>query len=127
MIQAVHPVLRAQDVEVSLRFFGRLGFTLVFTDTPAAPKYAVVVRDNCELHLQWQDSSQWGAERDRPTYRFLVADVDLLFQEFHAAGVAPNTPLPASPWAYPARTPWGTREFHLHDPAGNGLQFYSPA
>jgi hypothetical protein len=26
----------------------------------------------------------------------------------------------------PGDTPWGTREFHVLDPDGNGLQFYRP-
>ena len=28
------------------------------------------------------------------------------------------------PWGKPGDTPWGTREFHVHDPDRNGLQFY---
>ena len=124
MIQAVHPVLMARDVATSIRFFGRLGFRLVFADVPATPRYSVVTRDNCELHLQWQDPSQWQGSHDRPTYRFLVADVDALFLELQAAGVVPSGTIPTSPWSSPGDTPWGTREFHLQDPAGNGLQFY---
>ena len=124
MLEAVHPVLMARDVATSVRFFRLLGFRLAFADVPAAPRYAVVTRDNCELHLQWQDSSQWQGSHDRPTYRFLVADVDAFFHELQAAGVAPSATNPASPWSSPGDTPWGTREFHLHDPAENGLQFY---
>ena len=124
MLEAVHPVLMARDVRASVEFFKLLGFALAFTDTPDTPTYAVITRDLCELHLQWQGPSQWDGQRDRPTYRFLVADVDRLFQEFQAAGAAPDPTVPASPWAFPANTPWSTREFHLKDPAGNGLQFY---
>ena len=126
MIQAVHPVLMARDVKSSVQFFGLLGFRLVFADVPTAPRYAVIARDGCELHLQWQDPSQWQGSRDRPTYRFLVANVDLFFQELQAIGLVPPANPSGSPWATPGDTPWGTREFHLHDPAGNGLQFYCP-
>ena len=126
MIQAVHPVLMARDVASSIRFFGRLGFRFVFADVRSAPRYAVVTRDNCDLHLQWQDASQWQGSHDRPTYRFLVANVDTFFHELQAAGVASSAATSTSPWASPGDTPWGTREFHLHDPAGNGLQFYRP-
>lgn len=135
MIQAVHPVLGARDVRASIAFFQRLGFALTFTDTDtgaaAAPSYAAVQRDQCELHLQWQGPDPGGDTHDRPTYRFLVADVDRLFAEFRAAGVVPAAravaaPAAASPFAQPADSPWGTREFHLRDPAGNGLQFYRP-
>jgi len=127
VIETVHPVLMARDVAASIAFFGKLGFALVFADSPASPHYAAVARDGCELHLQWQDASQWDAPRDRPAYRFLVDDVDALFDEFRASGVAPDASSPASPWAAPGDTPWGTREFHLRDPGGNVLQFYRRA
>lgn len=126
MIKAIHPVLMARDVSVSVAYFNRLGFSLLFADAQEAPRYAVVARDGCELHLQWQDATQWEGGRDRPTYRFLVADVDDLFREFQKAGAFPEAPIPASPLASPKTTPWGTREFHLRDPSGNGLQFYVP-
>jgi uncharacterized glyoxalase superfamily protein PhnB len=43
--------------------------------------------------------------------------VDALCDEYRAAGMLPSD-------ARPRDTPWGTREFHLRDPDGNGLQFY---
>lgn len=126
MIKSIHPVLAARDVATSVAFFHRLGFATTFLDSPESPRYAAVVRDGCELHLQWQDASNWQGAGDRPTFRFLVSDVDRLFQEFQASGVAPDPSVPASPWAVPGDTPWGTREFHLRDPGGNGLHFYCP-
>ena len=125
MLEAIHPVLMARDVGASIAFFQRLGFTCIYASREH-PQYAVLARDRCELHLQWQDVSQWDGARDRPAYRFLVADVDALFSEFQSAGVAPDNSLPAGPWAVPGDTPWGTREFHLRDPGGNSLQFYRP-
>jgi catechol 2,3-dioxygenase-like lactoylglutathione lyase family enzyme len=125
-LAAVHPVLGAPDVRASERFFRRLGFTVTFEDAPNAPRYAAVVRDAVELHLQWTDASHDSASTsvDRPTYRFLVDDVDALYAEFVAGGGVDRSRPPSSPWAAPANTPWGTREFHVRDPAGNGLQFY---
>ena len=50
---------------------------------------------------------------------------DALYAEVVAAGAV--TPGAAGgPYAVPADTPWGTREFHLRDPGGNVLQFYGP-
>jgi uncharacterized glyoxalase superfamily protein PhnB len=46
-----------------------------------------------------------------------VADVDGLYREFREAGVLDHIK-PVSD------TSWGTREFHVQDPDGNGLQFY---
>ena len=123
-LQFVHPVLAARDVRESLLFFERLGFTRVFQDLPAAPKYAVIRRDAVELHLQWADSGQWAYPVDRPAYRFLVEDVDGLYEQFLAGGWKPAASDHLSPWAAPANTPWATREFHLRDPGENSLQFY---
>ncbi|MBY0395832.1 MAG: VOC family protein [Thermoleophilia bacterium] len=122
-IQAVHPVLMARDVADSLRFYARLGFGEVFRDAPAAPRYAAIRRGPVVLHLQWGDAGQWAHAGDRPAYRFLTDDVDALHAEFAAAG-ATNPGAAGGPWAAPADTPWGTREFHLRDPGGNVLQFY---
>ncbi len=116
-LDAVHPVLMSRDVAVSIRFYEQLGFVHVFSDSAESPRYAVIRRDGVELHLQGHDAGEWARAGDRPTYRFLVADVDGLHREFRAAGVLENIK-PVS------ETPWGTREFHVRDPDGNGLQFY---
>lgn len=122
VLRAVHPVLAARDVEASVAFYARLGFVCTFRDAEREPRYAVVARDGVELHLQWANAEQWQEGVDRPVCRFLVPEVDALYEELAAAGAFPAKS--ASPFASPADTPWGTREFHLHDPAGNGLQFY---
>ena len=126
-ITAVHPVLMAREVAASVAFYACLGFAPDFLDDSVAPRYAVVRRGPVELHLQWADPSQWAHSGDRPKYRFLAPDVDALYAEFRAAGglsSATNGVAARSPWAAPADTPWGTREFHLRDPGGNVLQFY---
>jgi catechol 2,3-dioxygenase-like lactoylglutathione lyase family enzyme len=124
MFQAVHPVLGSSDVRRSIRFYERLGFSLTFEDDPLDPKYAAVVREAVELHLQWQSESPITVSTDRPTYRFVVRDVDRLYAEFQKGGVVQEQASGSSPWLAPGDTPWGTREFHLRDPDGNGLQFY---
>ena len=102
----------------SIRFYvERLGFTLAFQDVPGGPKYAGVRRDGVELHLQWHDAAEWEYPNDRPTYRFVVDDVDRLFAEFRERGILADI-------TEVRDTPWGTREFHVRDPDRNGLQFY---
>lgn len=123
-IQGIHPVLGSRDVSASVQFYGQLGFVLLFQDMPDAPKYAAVGRDNVELHLQWADATQWAYPTDRPAYRFLVSDVDAIYGEFVESGGVTAATRQGSPWAAPANTPWGTREFHLRDPGHNSLQFY---
>jgi catechol 2,3-dioxygenase-like lactoylglutathione lyase family enzyme len=125
-LQAIHPVLGARDVATSIQFFRGLGFTLTFQDSPTEPKYAALKRDNVELHIQWADAGQWAFPTDRPAYRFVVNDVDALYHEFVESGNVNARTGDGSPWAAPANTPWGTREFHLRDPGQNSLQFYSP-
>jgi catechol 2,3-dioxygenase-like lactoylglutathione lyase family enzyme len=126
-IQAVHPVLTSRDVVSSLRFFERLGFHESFRDRPKDPRYAAVTRDGVEIHLQWHARDGCEHDGDRPTYRFLVTDVDNLHAEFLEAGALPDDSATRSPWSVPGDTPWGTREFHVRDPDGNGLQFYRPS
>jgi len=106
-----------RDVAVAVRHYARLGFALAFEDSPTTPRYAAVRRDGVELHLQWHDESAWSHPGDRPTYRFVVDDVDALSEELASVPDLDRTAV--------RDTPWGTREFHVRDPDGNGLQFYA--
>lgn len=125
VIREVHPVLAAREVALSVAFYQQLGFRLLFQTGPGEVGYAVLRSGSVELHLQWADSGQWVDGLDRPVYRFLVDDVDALFAQWQSSGALPEPrALHRSPYATPADTPWGTREFHVHDPGGNGLQFY---
>ena len=117
VLESVQPVLMSRDVVRSIRFYERLGFMLAGQDSPGEPKYARIQRDGIEIHLQWHDAKEWDYPNDRPTYRFVVQQVDALYKQFHESGaLSDSTPV--------AETPWGTREFHIRDPDLNGLQFY---
>jgi len=116
-LERLQPVLMVRDVGAAIEFYRRLGFEEAFRDVPAEPRYAGVKRDGIELHLQWHDAKEWEYPNDRPTYRFVVQDVEGLLAEFRSAGgVGEETVV--------RDTPWGTREFHVRDLDGNGLQFY---
>jgi hypothetical protein len=80
-----------------------------------SPLFVIVSRDDAVLALQWHDFV--GIAGDRPTLRFVVDDVDALSEEF---GELPDRTVVAE-------TAWGTREFHVRDADGNGLQFYRDA
>src|SRR2546423_15721549 len=116
-LESVQPVLMSRDVVRSIRVYESLGFTLAGQDAPHEPKYARVQRDGIELHLQWHDAKEWNFPNDRPTYRFVVDDVDRLWAEFRERGISADI-------TDVRDTPWGTREFHVRDPDQNGLQFY---
>lgn len=121
-LNALHPVLMVRDVPASLRFYARLGFATAFTDTGTNtddPQYAGVRRDDVEMHLQWHDAREWDFPNDRPTYRLLVDDVDAFARELDAEGGAFDRTAVMD-------TSWGTRELHVRDPDGKGLQIYQP-
>lgn len=120
----VHPVLMSSDVRHACNFFVALGFETVYFDDPVNPKYACLERDNVEIQIQWNAISGAASTQDRPVYRFLVRDVDALYLELSARSQSLLALPDATPWHAPANTPWGTREFHVQDPSGNGLQFY---
>ncbi len=114
-LECVQPVLMSRNVGNSIRFYERLGFALAGQDAPHDPKYARMRRDDVELHFQWHDAKEWDYPNDRPTYRFIVADVDGLYKQFQERGALVDA-------TTVTETPWGTREFHVRDPEMNGLQ-----
>lgn len=113
---SVQPVLMVRNIARSIRFFRRLGFEPTFKDRARDRRYAGIRRDGCELHLQRRDPLEWTYPVDRPTMRFVVDDVDSLYSAFVKTRIQHLTK--------PAMTSWGTYEFHVQDPDGNGLQFY---
>src|SRR3954452_2580477 len=106
-IDRVEPVLHARDVVGAIEFYARLGFEERFRDDELAPKFAVVRRGGAVIAIQWHDFEGIG---DRPTLRFYVPDVAALSTELGSD--FDRTEI--------SDTPWGTREFHLRDPSGNG-------
>ena len=111
-IKRVEPVLNVRDVAAAVIFYAHLGFVEKFRDDPDSPVFVIVGRDCNVVALQWHDFV--GIAGDRPVLRFLVDDVDGLSDEFG--------PLPDRTEV--SDTSWGTREFHVRDSDGNGLQFY---
>lgn len=113
----VHPVLPARNVSEAVNYYTeKLGFHLTFQDSEKEPRYAAVVRDEVELHIQWHDEADF-ASVEKLALRFVIDDVDELFEEYRDKGVFHSrTAL--------QNTPWGTREFAFFDLNGNGLFFY---
>lgn len=122
-----NPVLPVLDLGASVRFYtDRLGVRFCFrrsrrlslTQRFRAPGYAAVRRGNVELHLQWQDESEFTKGTvGLAVLRILVVDPDGLLAAYRSAGlVDAHTQI--------RETSWRTREFHLRDLDGHGLTFY---
>lgn len=116
--QEIHPVLPVQNVIAALHFYvEKLGFDVAFADDEKDPHYAGIRRDNIEIHLQWHDATEWEHAIDRPMLRFVVQNIEALYEEYQMKGVFhEQTSL--------KETPWGTREFAFYDLYKNGLTFY---
>ena len=117
-LHQIHPVLPVWDVVEALDFYvNRLGFRIAFADDSKNPKYAGVIRDAIEIHLQWHNADEWELEIDRPMFRIVSQNIQSLYDEFAEKDVFnPHTLL--------RETAWGTKEFAFYDPFKNGLTFY---
>ncbi|MCE7987897.1 MAG: VOC family protein [Caldilinea sp. CFX5] len=122
------PALPVTNVAQSIAFYvDTLGFTLVYQ----AGGFAIVRRDDVDVHLweandeSWQTRSttfpvQSGAESfiaGTASCRIAVEGVDELYQELQSHGVVhPNGQL--------RDQPWGTREFGVLDRDHNLITFF---
>lgn len=112
----VHPVLPVRDIKSAVEYYvDRLGFTKIFADE-GQPGYAVLKRENVEIHLQWHSEEDF-ASVEKLALRFFISDPDALFEEYKDKGVFHDQTALRD-------TPWGTREFAFYDPDSNGLFFY---
>jgi catechol 2,3-dioxygenase-like lactoylglutathione lyase family enzyme len=116
--RAVNPVLPVRSVSQAILFYTeRLGFRLRFRDDLQDPEYAGVERDGICLHLQWHDPAGFREAVDTLMLRFLIEDVDALFEAYQDQQVFHDQTALGD-------TSWGTREFAFYDADGNGLTFY---
>lgn len=126
------PALPVRDVAAAAAFYRqRMGFTVVHEDAA----FAVLRRDDAEIHLWGADDRSWRQRSDlaaRPvrsgaedflagtaSCRVQVDEVDPLHAELAAADV-----LHPVDTGTPAATGWGTREFPVLDLDGNLLTFF---
>lgn len=116
--QAVNPVLPVRSVSQAIGYYTeRLGFRLSFQDDLRDPQYAGVERDGICLHLQWHDPADFREAVDTLMLRFVIDDVDALYDEYKDKQVFHDQTALND-------TPWRTREFAFNDLDGNGLTFY---
>jgi len=109
----VHPVIAVSDVVESIKWYcGRLEFEILFVEPGDVPGYAGLGRDGVEIHLQSHSAEEWHDGLTGAAYRFLVDDLDELYDEFNRLGAIPDG-------KGVEQTTWGT-----YDPSGNALFFY---
>jgi uncharacterized glyoxalase superfamily protein PhnB len=125
------PALPVRDVRAAAEHYReKFGFDPVHV----TDDFAVVIRDDVELHLWGATDEEWRARQDlaeRPvcsgaesflagtaSCRIEVRDVDALFEELDAAGVGHPTAGGLDD------TDFGTREFATLDMDGNLLTFF---
>lgn len=110
---AAIPKLASLDVERSLTFFERLGFTRLHTSR----EYGVARRDSVSVHFWLCSDPRIPRETG---CRISVEGVDELFETYARLGVIhPNGHLELKPW--------GSREFSILDPDGNLVTFNEAA
>jgi catechol 2,3-dioxygenase-like lactoylglutathione lyase family enzyme len=126
------PALPVQDIRQSMEFYAaKLGFTVRHHEGG----FAIMVRDEVEIHL-WQAGDQsWkskgaslakdpicsGAESflaGTASCRVEVQGIDELFEEYKKQGVIYNSDTVVT------EQPWGDREFPALDHHRNLLTFY---
>jgi catechol 2,3-dioxygenase-like lactoylglutathione lyase family enzyme len=127
------PALPVRDVPAAVDFYrSRFGFRVVHEDV----SFAVVVRDDAEIHLWGATDDGWRSRKELATRpvrsgaesfiagtascRIEVTEVDALFAEMEAAGVLHPTGRGGV-----ATTDFGTREFPTLDCDGNLLTFFT--
>lgn len=109
------PVLACGDLDRALRFYGALGFELVYEQEPPDP-YAILRFGGAEVHLAVTAPPPPGSLAG---CYLQVPDVDAIHHHWGALGL-PETGVPSLD--LPADRPWGMREFTLVDPDGNRVR-----
>jgi catechol 2,3-dioxygenase-like lactoylglutathione lyase family enzyme len=102
------PILRVNDVDRSLVWWVRLGFTEEFRHQfePGLPRFVGICRDDCQVFL-----SEHSGDASGPALIYLwVPDVDSVAIEFGAT-------IDEMPWA---------RDCEIVDPDGNRVRVASP-
>lgn len=110
---AAIPKLASLNIEESLTFFERLGFSRKV----ARADYGVAERDGVAIHFWRCEDARIPSETG---CRIAVAGIDELFETFSKLGVI-------HPKGQLETKPWGQREFSILDKHGNLVTFQQAA
>lgn len=108
------PVLPTANMQRDLLWYQeKLGFRKIGGDE----MYAVLRRENIDIHLQWHADTEEDPLLGGSVVRFWMQDVMSLFEEFVKNGALSKDKLRLN-------TAWGTDEFGLYDLNKNALFFF---
>lgn len=126
------PALPVRDIRTAVVFYrDKLGFAVGHHDE----SFAIVTRDDAEIHLWAASDEAWPARLENAPSRPIVSGaesflagtascrievhgIDDLYEEYQAAGVLYGSDTVVE------QTPWSTREFPALDLQRNLLTFY---
>ncbi|WP_341225863.1 glyoxalase/bleomycin resistance/extradiol dioxygenase family protein [uncultured Arcticibacterium sp.] len=108
------PVLPSSDIKRDVAWYKKYtGFEMKGGDE----MYAVLRRENIDIHLQWHADTEEDPLLGGSVVRFWIQDVISLFEEFVENGALSKDKLRLN-------TAWGTNEFGLYDLNKNALFFF---
>ena len=127
-VEQVVPILNVSDIEASLAWFAKLGWTQSFQwrgpDGRSVPSFAGVICGDSEIFLCLDGQGSRGRGANATTgpgddqradqgawVSIFVDDVDAVHELCLAAGIEVTHPL--------TDEPWGVREMHVRHPDGH--------
>lgn len=107
----ITPVLPSLEIKRDVDWYEKkTGFNCIFSDN----MYAILVRENQCIHLQWHANTADDPLLGGSVIRIFVRDVEPLLKEFIERGIVTKE-------KYNANTPWNTKEFGFYDLNKNAI------
>ena len=111
LLLGIAPVLPSSDIERDLSWYrDKTGFTPLFSDK----MYAVLIRENLSIHLQWHADTDDDPLLGGSVIRIFTQNIKPLFEEFVSRGTIEKESLRI-------KTAWNTNEFGFYDLNKNAL------
>jgi hypothetical protein len=105
------PFVMVNNIQTALTFYEQIGFQTGYQD----PSFAVIARDEVQLHLGQSDISP---AENPSSCRIVVANIETFYQQCPPHAIHPNGPLTTKPW--------GFKEFAILDSSGVCITFAEP-
>jgi len=107
----ITPVLPSSDISRDVDWYEKMtGFTCLYADR----MYAILLREQQCIHLQWHAGTSGDPMPEGSVVRIFVKDIQPLVEEFIRRGTIRKQ-------SYIPNTPWNTREFGFHDLNRNSI------